>query len=373
MDFGIMFFSSADRGADGGKYRLLIEAAKLADARGFCAVWTPERHFHSFGGLFPNPSITSAALAMITDRLQIRAGSLISPLHDVIRIVEEWAVVDNLSGGRVAIAFGSGWNVNDFVFFPERYAARQAEMRRQIETVARLWKGGESVKLNSEGKEISLRLYPRPVQEQLPVWITSSGNADTFAYAGSIGANVLTHLIGQDLETLAAKIGQYRKAREDYGFDPQSGKVSLMLHTFMGRDVDAVKAKVKEPFREYIRSAVSLETIAAQAGGAISGGHKIEPHNIPPDVLEELLDLTFERYFHTSALMGTEQSCRPFISELAEVGVDEVACLIDFLDDCDAILESLEYVSRFKASFSAAAEAEAKREAVNAFIEDFDN
>src|SRR5438874_1155394 len=113
MDFGLMFFSS-DAGASAHKYGLLLEAAKRADERGFCCVWTPERHFDRFGGIFPNPAVTSAALAMVTRRLQLRAGSLISPLHDVIRIAEEWAVVDNLSNGRVAISFGSGWNVNDF-------------------------------------------------------------------------------------------------------------------------------------------------------------------------------------------------------------------------------------------------------------------
>src|SRR5436853_2564857 len=110
MQFAIMFFSSTSQGGDGDKYALLKRAARFADARGFCAVWSPERHFHRFGCLFPNPSITSAALAMITDRIQIRAGSLISPLHDTVRVAEDWSVVDNFSRGRVAVSFGSGWN-----------------------------------------------------------------------------------------------------------------------------------------------------------------------------------------------------------------------------------------------------------------------
>ncbi|MFN2416199.1 MAG: MupA/Atu3671 family FMN-dependent luciferase-like monooxygenase [Pyrinomonadaceae bacterium] len=373
MDFGIMFFSSADGQTPVGKYHLLLEAARLADARGFTCVWTPERHFHSFGGLFPNPSVTSAALAVITSRVQLRAGSLISPLHDVVRIVEEWSVVDNLSGGRVAVSFGSGWNVNDFVFFPERYASRHAVMYRQIEAVRDLWAGREIEVPNSEGKLVRLRTYPRPVQESLPVWVTSSGNAETFASAGAVGANVLTHLIGQDIDTLAEKIRRYRDARGAGGHDPQAGRVSLMLHTFMGPDEGAVKAKVRGPFRDYIKSAVSLETIAAQAGGVISGGHKIEPHHIPPDVLEELLDITFERYFRTAALMGSAENCREFVGRLQDIGVDEIACLIDFIEDSDAVLGSLEYVAGFKESFSADAAADARRVAVDAFIEEIED
>src|SRR6266850_3063599 len=108
MDFSIMFFAGSDRPAGGDRYALVREAAQFADRHGFSAVWTPERHFHEFGGLFPNPSVLAAALAVMTERVQIRAGSLIAPLHDPVRIAEEWSVVDNLSHGRVAISFGAG-------------------------------------------------------------------------------------------------------------------------------------------------------------------------------------------------------------------------------------------------------------------------
>ncbi|HEY0725595.1 MAG TPA: MupA/Atu3671 family FMN-dependent luciferase-like monooxygenase, partial [Pyrinomonadaceae bacterium] len=167
MDFGIMFFSSSGDTGNGNKYRLLLDAAKFADEHGFCSVWTPERHFHQFGGLFPNPALTSAALSTVTNQIQIRAGSLISPLHNPIRIAEEWSVVDNLSAGRVAVSFGSGWNVNDFVFFPERYGTRQATMYEQVQIVQRLWRGETLQQTNSLGKEIEITLYPKPVQAEL--------------------------------------------------------------------------------------------------------------------------------------------------------------------------------------------------------------
>jgi natural product biosynthesis luciferase-like monooxygenase protein len=367
-----MFFSSTAQKDGGNKYDLLLKATEFADRHGFCCVWTPERHFHEFGGLFPNPSVTSAALAMITSRLQLRAGSLISPLHDPVRIVEEWSVVDNLSNGRVAISFGSGWNVDDFIFFPDRYTTRQAEMYRQIEIVKSLWQGNPIKQKNCLGKEVTLSLYPAPVQEQLPIWVTSSGNVDTFVSAGSIGANVLTHLIGQDIDALGAKIRRYREARAAHGFDPVAGKVSLMLHTFLGTDVETVKAKVRTPFREYLRSAVSLERKAATGGGVISGGHKIEAHDIPEDVMEELLDTTFERYFHAAALMGTKSSCKQLIWQLKDGGVDEIACLIDFGVGESDVLESLKHLDELREMFSAEALAGAARQAMSAFMEDLD-
>ena len=267
MDFGIMFFASAAGRAGGGCYRLLLEAARFADAHGFISVWTPERHFHEFGGLFPNPSVTSAALATITERVELRAGSLISPLHHPVRIAEEWAVVDNLSGGRAAIAFGSGWNVADFVFHPDRYERRREIMFEQIDAVRRLWRGAPVVLKNTYGRDVEVVIQPPPVRSELPVWVTSSGNVETFVEAGRIGAHVLTHLIGQDIEALQTKIVSYRDALEASGFDRGAGRVSLMLHTFLGDDADAVKQQV--------RGAVSrVPALSGRPRGERGGGRR---------------------------------------------------------------------------------------------------
>jgi alkanesulfonate monooxygenase SsuD/methylene tetrahydromethanopterin reductase-like flavin-dependent oxidoreductase (luciferase family) len=102
--------------------------------------------------------------------LQLRSGSLISQLHDAIRIAEEWFLVDQLSAGRVAISFGSGWNVNDFVFFPEHYDARREIMYKQIDTIRTLWRGELMTRRNTFGKDMEITLYPKLVQKELPIW-----------------------------------------------------------------------------------------------------------------------------------------------------------------------------------------------------------
>jgi natural product biosynthesis luciferase-like monooxygenase protein len=368
MDFGLMFFASTAASSPGGTYGLLTEAARFADQNGFRSVWTPERHFNPFGGPFPNPAVLGAALAMITRRIEIRAGSLISPLHDSLRIAEEWSVVDNLSGGRVALSFGSGWNIEDFVLRPERYGRRQEVMYRQIEEVRALWRGEPLLRQDSLGREVAVSIHPRPVQAELPVWVTSSGNARTFESAGALGANLLTHLIGQTVEQMSDKIRLYREARARTGFEPHEGRVSLMLHTFLGEDLDEVRARVREPFREYLRSAVGLEQIAALGGGAISGGHRVEAHEIPPGAMEELLDLAFERYVRDASLVGTVESCAEMVTRLEEAGVDEIACLVDFVPDTAAVLESLTQAGRLLAS--RAEREEQARRSMTGFLED---
>jgi hypothetical protein len=117
--FSLFYFASDEAGERQGKYRLLLEGATFADAHDFAAVWVPERHFHAFGGLFPNPSVIAAGLATITRKVRLRAGSCVLPLHNPIRIAEEWAVVDNLSNGRVDISLASGWLPDDVVLAPD--------------------------------------------------------------------------------------------------------------------------------------------------------------------------------------------------------------------------------------------------------------
>jgi natural product biosynthesis luciferase-like monooxygenase protein len=366
-----MFFASEEQTSGKDRYQLVKEAVQFADQHNFCCVWTPERHFHDFGGIFPNPSVMSAALAMITKNLQLRAGSLVSPLHNAIRIAEEWAVVDNLSGGRVAISFGSGWNIDDFVFFPDRYSTRQAVMYEQITTIRELWSGRPITQMNPVGKAVSVHLAPAPVQKELPVWITSSGNAETFRKAGAIGANVLTHLLGQDIPALADKIAAYRESREKHGYDPSTGTVSLMLHTYVDSNMETVRAEVEAPFREYLRSAVSLEEESARSGGVISGGHKISSEQIKKKHMEEMLDLAFERYFRTASLMGTPDSCVEFVNRLEDIGVDEIACLIDFGICTEKVLHGLRHLAALQERCSTGRASAAAKAALQEFTASF--
>jgi natural product biosynthesis luciferase-like monooxygenase protein len=327
------------------KYRLMLEGAKYFDRNGFEAVWTPERHFHAFGGPYPNPSVTSAALAAVTERIAIRAGSCVSPLHHPVRIAEEWAVVDNLSNGRVALAFASGWNPNDFIVRPQNLADSKVVMLEQIDQVRRLWRGEKLEFRNPFGQLVPVQTLPRPVQPELPVWVTTAGNPETYARAGELGANVLTHLLGQTMEEVAGKIAVYRSARAAAGHDPATGRVTLMLHTFVGADDAEVRERVREPMKDYLRASLKLTGLEGAA--------------------ESRLDQAFERYFESNGLFGTPATCARMAQRCRRAGVDEIACLLDFGVPTGEVLASLPYLNQVrvqanarKARFSIAAQIE---------------
>lgn len=340
-DFSLFYFASA---ATGQAYDMLLDGARFADENGLKAVWVPERHFHDFGGQFANPSVAAAAVAAVTKNIDIRSGSVVLPIHHPVRVTEEWSMVDNLSNGRVGMAFASGWHFNDFVFYPENYENRFQVMRDNIEIVKALWRGEKRSFTAGNQQQIEVGTMPRPIQKELPVWITAAVNLDTFKYAGSIGANVLTHLLGHSVEELAEKIAAYRQARADNGFDPDEGKVTLMLHTFVGDSIEEIKATVEVPFKNYLRTSVNLLKPVAE-----SNGLKTDAND------EVLIEAGFQRYFATSALFGTPDSCMEMVQRLNKAGVSEIACLVDFGIDKPVVLKHFDHIRRLMANARAQA------------------
>ena len=342
LEFSLFFFSADGSAEDpgAGRYHFLLECARQADSLGFSAVWTPERHFQDFGGLYPNPSILSAALAVHTERLQIRAGSLVLPLHHPVRVAEDWAVIDNLSGGRAALSLATGWHPADFVIRPEAYAERKDALYRDLDILRRLWRGEALTMPGGDGEAYEVRTLPQPVQASLPIWITSSGSAETWKRAGEAGANILSSLAAQPFEDLERKIEAYRRAREEAGH-AGSGVVSLMLHAFLGDDIAEVKHRVREPLSDYLRTHLKQRDSFLQLP-AITEADK-----------EALIPMAFEHYVNSASLVGTAESCAAILDDLSAIGVDDIACLCDFgldLESTQASLERLDALRRQHAS-----------------------
>ncbi|MEV5947377.1 MupA/Atu3671 family FMN-dependent luciferase-like monooxygenase [Streptomyces sp. NPDC051993] len=354
LDFGVFFFAAVgDRAEE--TYRLMLDAARRADELGFGFVSTPERHFHRFGGAFPNPAVTSAAIAAVTSRIQIRAGSVVTPLHPAARIVEDFAMVDGISGGRVAISVGSGWNVNDFVIAPEKYETRREQMIRDVTDIRTAWRTGHWTGPNPLGAETTLPVFPRPVQDDLSVWVTASRSEATFREAGRLGCNVLTHLENQDVESLSDKIALYRTARAEAGWEGP-GKITVMMHTYVADDADEAREVGGGSLRDYLLSAIDLEALAVEAGGRMSGNKQGREVLSAVSAQRKLAELGVNRYLSGNSLIGSVEECTETARRVRAAGVDEIACLVDFVADPELVLASLERLAAVHREASTPAE-----------------
>ncbi|MBD0423932.1 LLM class flavin-dependent oxidoreductase [Streptomyces sp. TRM S81-3] len=334
MDFSLLYFANREVLDPPQEYELLLRTAQFADDNGFTALWIPERHFHPFGGAYPNPALAAAALATRTRRIRLRAGSVVLPLRDPLTVVEDWAFVDNLSYGRVDLAFATGWNPNDFVLAPERFNRRREYTLETIDVVKSLWAGKGLPRRNGTGESVETHTYPRPVQEEPRLWFTCTSRPESFVAAGERGLNVLTALLFQSAEELAEKIGLYRAARERHGHDPAAGTVTLMLHTFVGGTDAEVRAVVRDPFMAYLLSSIDLWK------GQWPGLQERDPR--------QLAGLAFQRYFHAAALFGSVDKCTRLARRLGEAGVDEIAALVDFGVDGSEVLAALPWLAEVK-------------------------
>lgn len=340
MDFSIYFFAANDEHSFGERYRFILDVARTIDSLGFKAIWTPERHFQEFGGSFPNPSVLSAALAVSTERLELRAGSIVLPHHHPVRVAEEWALVDQLSQGRTGLCVATGWHSGDFVFYPDNFDRRREVAFGNIPVLRKLW-AGETVSFPGPGgRSLPVRTYPRPYRAELPLWIVHSSNPQTWITAGELGTNVLT--LVDSWERLEVNIANYREARAKAGHDPESGIVTLGLHTYVGEDEATTRSLVSEPVRRYIDTFLTQKSNDA-ASTAMTAAEK-----------EEMAKLVAEDFYERRSLLGTRDKCAAVVRRAQNMGVDEIACMVDFGLPFDSVLDALPELDRLRAEFVAA-------------------
>ncbi|WP_333737125.1 MupA/Atu3671 family FMN-dependent luciferase-like monooxygenase [Streptomyces sp. IBSBF 2806] len=305
----LYFFASADAVSAPEYYRFVLDAARQADTAGLHAVWLPERHFVDFGGHSPNPAVLAAAVAVQTERVQIRAGSVAAPLHHPARIAEDWSVVDNLSGGRAGISFASGWHPDDFVLARTDYAQRRETTLRIIDQVRAHWRGEKVSHPTTAGGTAAVRTGPAPVRRDMPVWLTSAGNSATFASAARAGLGVMTALLGQTMPQLRENIAHYREEWRRAGH-PGDGDVVVMVHAYVSERAD-LEDFLRPAMHGYLRAYRSQTTA-------------------PGEDETLLLESAYLNYLAGPSLLGPAAKAAAVLGQLREAGADEVGFLVDF-------------------------------------------
>ncbi|ANS68114.1 hypothetical protein SLINC_5890 [Streptomyces lincolnensis] len=357
LSTSVYFFSSAE-GPLGSDYDLVLAAAREADALGYEAIWTPERHFHEFGAQYPNPAVLGAALATATERIHIRAGSVIPALHNPLRLIEDWRIVDRLSGGRIGVSFAPGFHPADFALAPDRFAGRRDTFEDDVRRLRALWSEGVVPDaLDGTGGRTRVSLYPRPVQPELPTWLTATSNDESFRRAGALGANLLTALLELRVDELADKVRIYRKAREEAGHDPATGRVTLMVHTYVGESEDMVEEVCHDPFIRYLRSHTHLVGTLTTA----LAEERIDLAGASPKDIDAILRRAYRKFRTDRALLGDPDAVRRRCALLREAGVNEIGALVDFGLTERQVLGSLRRLARLRDEMAGAGAGTAAR------------
>jgi alkanesulfonate monooxygenase SsuD/methylene tetrahydromethanopterin reductase-like flavin-dependent oxidoreductase (luciferase family) len=151
----------------------IVDEAIFAEQAGFHSAWIGEHHFSSLG-VMSCPDIALAYVAARTSRIRLAPAVNVLPLHHPIRVAEQWAMLDLLSGGRVDFAAGRGYDRNEYGPFNANFTENAAVFAEGIEIVQRLWSSAEP--LSHRGKYYAfdaVSITPRPVQAPIPMYVGS--------------------------------------------------------------------------------------------------------------------------------------------------------------------------------------------------------
>jgi probable LLM family oxidoreductase len=234
VELGLVTF--ADVGSAVGpreRLRNLMEEVRLADQLGLEVFGVGEHHRPDFA--VSAPAVVLAAAAAQTERIRLASAVTVLSSDDPVRVFEEFATVDNLSGGRAEIWAGRGSFTESFPLFgydledyDELFSEKLELLLRIRESERVTWSGRHRAPLDGAG------VWPRPVQDPLPVWIAVGGTPTSVVRAGMLGLPLTLAIIGGQPERFAPLIELYRRAAAQAGHEGLP--VAINTHAFVGDD-----------------------------------------------------------------------------------------------------------------------------------------
>ncbi len=237
MKFGMfMLTQSADGGPEASVYENSLNQARLADELGFDAVWLAEHHFSSYG-YTPNPLMFAVRLASATHQVRIGTAVVVVPLYHPLRLAEEIAFADHLTGGRLEVGFGSGYQPFEFQRFGLSIEAKQQYFDEGLEIVTKALTQEVFVHDGNLFTIPESTLFPRPLQRPHPPFWIAAQRAESIAAAVRRGFKCITGGSTAPSGTVLANWEAFRQAVDDSGSGwPQEFAIQSQVYVSESED-----------------------------------------------------------------------------------------------------------------------------------------
>jgi len=248
MELGVATFADLASGVNSReRMRQLLEEAELADQLGLDVFAVGEHHRPDF--LVSSPAVALAAIAARTQRIRLSSAVTVLSSDDPVRVFQEFAEIDLISGGRAEIMAGRGSFIESFPLFGydlddyDELFAEKLELLLQIRESERVtWSGKHRAALNDA------IVWPRPVQDPLPVWVAVGGTPQSVIRAGALGLPLTVAIIGGQPERFVPLVDLYREAFAAAGHGPAAATVAINTHAFVGETAPQADAAFAAPY-----------------------------------------------------------------------------------------------------------------------------
>lgn len=236
-------------------YAELLEQAEAAEEWGFDSFWVAEHHFHEYGAV-PRPPILLAAAAQRTRRIRLGSGVVVLPFDHPLRVAEDYAMVDLLSGGRLNLGVGSGYLKHEYAGFGVDPEDKRARFDEALEVLLRAWTGERVSYAGAHVEVHDVRLNVLPVQQpRPPVWVATL-RTDGGARVGArrLPAMFIPYASAETLEQMTAGLAGYRAAFVAAGGRAEDATAPFGFHTYCAESTAEARAEARPFMERYVRT-----------------------------------------------------------------------------------------------------------------------
>lgn len=307
-----------------GDFEEVADATVRAEAAGFDGVLFGEHH-GSPQMRFPQLLLLLAGLAARTKRIKLGTSILLSPLYDPVNLAESAAVVDTISGGRLILGLGLGYQPQDFQHFGIPFGERASRFEEGLEVLRRAW---TEERFSFEGRRYrytDVSVYPKPIQRpHPPVWLAAWSDAGA-RRAGRLGDAFVTDPI-QDLGAIRRFVGVYRESADASGRAP---RVVLMREFLCA------------PTRSEAEDRYAAGLVATYRYYWANGGFNAETEPWVNEI-QSADEITFERMVKDRVIFGSPEDCAGQLEHwIAQTGAEHVQVAIPGTPDIEMVASSV--------------------------------
>ena len=344
MKFGLHYLlSCADGQSPLERYRETVEQATRAEALGFESVWPVEHHFHRAVSVLPCPTLLLAAIAARTSTLRLGTAIIQLALGHPLRVAEELATLDVLSGGRVEFGVGRGSNPSHFAGFGVPMSESRARMVEALDYIQHAWTAERFSFRGMFFQADDLALVPRPIQQPHPPIRVAANSAETAAWAGREGYPVFFASNVNPFPKLRELVPLYRRARAEAAHPaPADGDdLTLLMPVYVGEDRCRVERDVAPSVRQF------AETTAAVFGALVAKAPETDRPKLQA-IVEQLSRMTYESVNAVTGIFDTPSACVERLHQVREeFNPGRVICWFNFggVIPHDRVLRSMELFS----------------------------
>ena len=227
----------------------LMEEIELADQVGLDVFAIGEHHRPDYA--VSSPGVILGAAAVKTKQIKLSSAVTVLSSEDPVRVFQQFAAVDQLSGGRAEVMAGRGSFIESFPLFGYDLSDYDELFSEKLQMLIKLnereifsWKGKLTQTINNKG------IYPRPYQEKLPVWVAVGGTPESVVRAATLGLPLALAIIGGMPSRFVPLVELYRRVYKEAGHDPAKMQLSINSHTYIADDAKQAADEFYPPYAE---------------------------------------------------------------------------------------------------------------------------